>query len=94
MLSDADNVEEALLDIEDFVREEVAMILKPDNSGGQGGTGSQPNQPTGHEAPPVITPGQSAPVDARNLEDVSKLTGPARSRAILRNSMKQKVLKK
>lgn len=83
MLSEADNVEEALLDIEDFVREESAKISNP--PGGQ-----VPSRgPVGHETPPAVTAGAPAPSAASSLEDVSNLTGPARSRAILRNNLKQ-----
>lgn len=87
MLSEADNVEEALLDIEDFVRENIPAGTQNQNQSGQGGA-SRPTPP-GHEAPPTVTTGAPAPVNAEGLEDVSKLTGVARSRAVLRNSMKK-----
>ena len=93
MLSEADNVEDALLDIEDFVREEVAGLSAPGNSGNQAGGNSQPNQPVGHETPPTVGAGNPAPVNSGVLEDTSKLTGVARSRAILRNALKQKGFK-
>lgn len=86
MLSESDDVEEALLDIEDFVREKVADIVpSSQNQSGQGG--SRATIPAGHETPPVSVgaPVRGNPVE---LEDVSKLTGTARSRAILRNKMK------
>ena len=92
MLSEADNVDEALLDIEDFVREQVAGMAIPvqgTQPSGQGG-GTRPSaSPTGHDTPPVVGGGSPAPVTGVEMEDVSKLTGPARSRAILRNSLKK-----
>ncbi len=87
MLSEADNVEEALLDIEDFVRENTPAGSSNSNQSGQGAA-SRPN-PTGHEAPPTVSPGAPAPVNAEGLEDISKLSGVARSRAVLRNSLKK-----
>ncbi|MBI4119369.1 MAG: hypothetical protein HY456_00800 [Parcubacteria group bacterium] len=92
MLSDADNVDEALLDIEDFVREQVAG-LTPQSQPQGSGKGTSPS-PTGHETPPSVGPGAPAPVTSVDLEDVSKLTGVARSRAVLRNTMKQQRGKK
>lgn len=86
MLTEADNLEEALLDIEDFVREKVLEIDVPANNNQPG----QPaQQPKGHEAPPVINSGSPAPADAAGLEDVSKLSGPARSQAAIRNAIKK-----
>lgn len=89
MLSDADNVEEALLDIEDFVREQVAGLKAPVNqqNGGQGAPRNA--NPAGHEAPPVVNNGAPAPSPAAGLEDVSNLRGAARSRAVLRNSLRK-----
>ena len=88
MLSEADNVDEALLDIEDFVRDQVAGLAPaPQNQSGQGG--GRAANPTGHETPPAISAGAPTPPSAVEEEDVSKLTGVARSRAVLRNSMKK-----
>lgn len=83
MLSKADNLEEALLDIEDFLRENVigidsVPIPMPQNNAGQK-----------NETPPVINSGAPAPVEAAGLEDVSKLTGTARSQAMIRNKMRE-----
>lgn len=90
MLSEADNVEEALLDIEDFVRDQVAGLTppqsSPQNQTGQGG--SRTAIPAGHETPPMSA-GAPTPPTAVEEEDVSKLTGVARSRAVLRNAMKK-----
>ena len=89
MLSEADNVDEALLDIEDFVREQVAGLSIPvvQNSG-QGGVRTA--NPAGHETPPAISAGAPTPPSAIEEEDISKLSGVARSRAVLRNAMKKK----
>jgi hypothetical protein len=81
-LSNADNVDEALLDIEDFVREESAKMKAP-NSGQPAGT-----KPA-HEIPPVINAAAPAPAGADELEDISKLSGPSRSRATIRNLVKK-----
>ena len=89
MLSEADSVEEALLDIEDFVREQAAAVVTPNSQPNSGQGGSSQANPPGHEAPPVVSAGAPAPVNAENLEDVSNLRGPARSQAILRNSIKK-----
>ena len=88
LLTESDNLEEAMLDIEDFVRDQVLSL---DNGGsvaipGMGGDA----QPKGHEAPPVINAGTPAPVSGDGLEDLSKLRGPARSQAAIRNMIKQK----
>ncbi len=92
MLSEADNVEEALLDIEEFVRDQVVGIVAPVSNNQQqvSGVGTRPStSPTGHDTPPVVGGGSPAPVTGVELEDISTLTGPARSRAILRNSLKK-----
>lgn len=90
MLSEADNVEEAMLDIEDFVREQsFASAQQPQQKPGE-----KSGQPAGHETPPTVVPGSPAPIDAKNFEDTSKLIGTARSRAILRNALKQRGLSK
>jgi hypothetical protein len=88
LLTQADNLEEAMLDIEDFVRDQVISL----ESGGAvaiPGMGGEA-QPKGHETPPVINAGTPAPVSADGLEDLTKLHGPARSQAAIRNVIKQK----
>jgi hypothetical protein len=85
MLSEASNVEEALLDIEDFVREEVAKLP---NSGVPLKTPSQ--GPQGHETPPSSGVGAPSNAPITDLEDLSRLSGPARSRAAIRNAIKVK----
>lgn len=92
MLSEADNVEEALLDIEEFVREQVAGLAIPPvivNQNQPGPGGSRAGTPAGHETPPAVSAGAPTPPTAIEEEDVSKLTGVARSRAVLRNAMKK-----
>ena len=85
MLSDADNVEEALLDIEDFVREQVAGLTVQN----QPGQGTGKSEPTGHQTPSVVNQGAPAPTGPGNLENIDGLRGTALSRAILRNKMRQ-----
>lgn len=87
MLSEADNLEEALLDIEDFVSEQIAAI----GDGGNNVTvasGTRPAPQENHEVPPVHSSGP-APVKGDEMEDISKLTGNAKSRAIIRNSLRK-----
>jgi len=88
MLSEADNAEEALLDIEDFVRLKITEIGSSQPGGtGQGGVGSRPANPPAHETPPVGG-GDPAPTKPDGLEDTSKLKGSEKTRAILRNQLK------
>jgi len=84
MLSNADNLEEAMLDIEDFCRDQ-ALALESSAQGQNGG--NKPEQK--NEIPPVINSGSPAPVVAVGLEDLSKLSGPARSQAAIRNKLKE-----
>ena len=91
MLSNADTVEEAMFDIADFVREQIISIPVQSIQQNNQGDGSRANNtPTGHDTPPVVGGGSPAHVNGVEMEDFSKLTGPARSRAILRNSIKMK----
>jgi RNA polymerase-binding transcription factor DksA len=90
MLSEADNLEEALLDIEDFVIDQIGKI---DSGDGipvtvKTGDGTRP-APTSVDTPPTGASGAATPT-GNEIEDTSKLTGPARSRAILRNSIRAK----
>lgn len=89
MLSEADNVEEALLDIEDFVRDQVAGLAIPAPLNQPGPGGVRTATPAGHETPPIVSAGAPTSPSAIEEEDVSKLVGVARSRAILRNAMKK-----
>ncbi len=86
MLSNADNIEEAMLDIEDFVQEQVTLDLNLKGGASQPG---KPNQPSGHETPPNTNGGNSNPAGNPSLEDTSKLSGPARSQATIRNALKK-----
>ena len=83
-LSEADNAEEALLDVEDFVREQCAGLTLPNNP-----APGAPGNPPGHETPKTVNPGSPAPAITAGLEDVSNLRGVALSRAVLRNKIKQ-----
>lgn len=89
MLSEADNVEEALLDIEEFVRDQVVGLAIPPVVQIPGPGGGRAATPAGHETPPVVSAGAPTPPTAVEEEDISKLTGMARSRAILRNLVKK-----
>ena len=88
MLSEADTVEEALLDIEDFVRENSVADPKLNQNQSGGGHSSQA-APPGHEAPPGASGGAPAPANAEGLEDTTNLKGAARSQAMIRNAVKK-----
>ena len=88
VLSDADNVDEALLDVEDFVQEQVAGLKPAASQPGDVGKPVQSN-PAGHETPPVVNSGSPAQASAAGLEEVSNLQGANLSRAVLRNVIKK-----
>lgn len=87
MLTEAETLEEAILDIEDFVRDQVISLdTAPQSSNPQQSAQPQrPEQPAGHDAPPSVSSGAPASGDASGMEDTSKLSGPSRSQATLRN---------
>lgn len=85
-LSEADDLEEAMLDIEDFVREQVIPLDLNLPAAGNPAPGATP---PGVTTPPVINNSTPAPAVAVELEDLSKLTGSARSTAAIRNSIKK-----
>lgn len=91
-LSDADNLEDAMVDIENFIDEEVTSLRTAPTSQPQTIPGAQPpvaqQQPAGIQTPPVIGAGAPAPSDATQLEDLSKLSGPKRSQAAIRNLLR------
>ena len=84
-LSESKDQETVLADIEEFLSEEAAAlkVLPPKQQT------LPPHQPQGHETPPKVGTGSPAALPAEGLEDVSGLTGPARSRAIFRNLQKK-----
>ena len=85
-LSEADNEDEALLDIEDYVREEVAAMGIPTTTPGQ--PAPKPNTPPGHDTPPKVNGGAPAHSPA-DVEDTSRLRGDARAMATLRNVIRK-----
>ena len=89
--SEAHDLENAKLDIEDFLREELAA--NPPSNGQQPGQQPAPRKaadPQGHETPPHNATGAPAAAPNDQLEDLSTLSGPARSKAAFRNAMKKK----
>ncbi len=89
MFSEAETLDEAMYDIEDklieLAQSEPANNTTPPANGVTPPANNQPNR----ETPPVVTPGNPAPVDAGVLEDTSKLRGTERSTATLRNTFKK-----
>ncbi len=87
LLSSADSVDEALLDIEDFVKDQVIGLSLPAQ---QAQTQvQQKTDPKGHETPTAVSGGSPAPASAAGLENVDGLRGVALSRAVLRNSLRK-----
>lgn len=85
LLSTADNAEEAMLDIEDFVKDQVIGLSLPAQQ-----TQTQPKtDPKGHETPTAVSGGSPAPASAAGLENVDGLRGVALSRAVLRNTLRK-----
>lgn len=91
MLSNADNLEEALLDIEDFVRDQVGKLdsAPAQQPHGQQGAPSS-GDPAGHETPAKVGAGVPSQTSDAGLEDTSNLRGVSLSRATLRNAIKKK----
>lgn len=89
-LSNADNLDEALLDIEDFLHDQVLNNLDQNPANPNMNPAQKTDQPAGHETPPAINSGSQANAGEAEFEDVSKLTGPAKSQAMIRNAMRKK----
>lgn len=90
--SEATDLENAKLDIEDFLREEIAAV-PPGSATPPAGAPPAPrkaNEPPGHETPPHVSAGSPAAPPSDQLEDLSRLSGPERSKAAFRNAMKKK----
>lgn len=87
VISQASTLDEALLDIEDYLNDTVGKIDL-----GMGGTTVVKRDgdatPAGVVTPPAI-PGGPTKSDPVGLEDTSKLRGPARSVASIRNVLKK-----
>lgn len=88
MLSTADNLEEALLDIEDFLIEQADQIGDGIPVVIKDGNGTRPIASSNHEIPPTSAGGAATPT-GDEVEDTSKLTGSARTRAMIRNSARK-----
>lgn len=87
LLSQADNLEEAMLDIEDFIRDEVLSVESAPATTPT--TPAPGNNPPGHETPPAPGSGGPAPAGGTDFEDTSRLSGPAKTQAMIRNSMRK-----
>lgn len=81
-LSNADNVEEAIIDIEEFIQAELAPLTPKVEA-------PAPKGPSGVETPPAPGGGAPAPANSEVLEDLSKLPPSERAIAALRNAAKK-----
>lgn len=82
-LSNATDPEEILLDVEDYLREEM-NDLKASTTAASAAAAPAAT----HEAPPVSNSGAPVIPASVELEKLDGLTGPARTQAILRNQLK------
>ena len=93
ILSNATSVEEAIIDIEEFIGEQVAG-LKTQPGQPQGTGGSHPTDPTGHETPATVNAASPAVTDEGSFENLEGLAGEDRSRAAIRNIIKKNSARK
>ena len=86
------DLESAKMDLEDFLREEIAAVPPSTTPPGQPPAPAHrnANEPPGHETPPHVGAGSPAAPPSDQLEDLSRLSGPARSQAAFRNAVKKK----
>ena len=88
MLSTAETLEDAMYDIEDKLIE-LSGVQDPSNPN----PSTLPPNPSSfqpsRETPPIVTPGNPAPIDAGALEATEGLRGSERSMAVLRNTIKK-----
>jgi hypothetical protein len=81
--TDSRDAVEAAEDIENYLYDEIIPDLTPG-----AGIPVPEVKPVG-EVPPVVNQGTPAPVQAGVVEDTRNLTGPARSRGMIRNIIRQ-----
>lgn len=82
---ESNTIDELMLDVEDFLNDEIEKIPVTVVK-----TPPQENtDPKGHETPDNVGGGGSQNTSNQGLEDISNLTGTARSRAVLRNAIKK-----
>lgn len=90
-LSEADNLDDALIDIEEFLDQQATEArAEGAGQGGDGGAPAKKGEPAGVETPPRVNSAVPAPATPAGLEDTSGLHGPALSRAKIRNAIKKK----
>lgn len=88
MLSTAETLEDAMYDIEDKLIE-LSGVQDPSNPNPSTIQPNPANLPPSRETPPIVTPGNPAPIDAGALENLEGLRGSERSTAALRNAFKR-----
>lgn len=88
MLTDAETLEDAMYDIEDKLLE-MAGSPDPSNPNPSNLPFNPSSLPSSRETPPIVTPGNPAPIDAGALEATEGLRGSERSMAVLRNTIKK-----
>lgn len=90
VLSNANSVEEAMLDIEEFIGEQVVELKTTQPGQSQVPGSSQPTGIPGHETPAVVNPASPAPADQGAIENLDGLTGESKTRAAIRNVLRAK----
>lgn len=89
-VTDAEDPEVALLDVEDYLRDVAGKIdvshLPPAPNGAN--SVQKPQDAPNRETPPVITPGSPAPAGSSAAEDTTNLRGNAKTQAMVRNKLR------
>lgn len=89
-VTDAEDPEVALLDVEDYLRDVAGKIdvshLPPAPNGAN--SVQKPQDAPNRETPPVITPGSPAPAGSSAAEDTTNLRGAAKTQAMVRNKLR------
>lgn len=91
-LSDAETLEESIIDIEQFLGEQAAAVADAPNPTPAPTNPVNPAAPVTQprpETPPTVNHGNPAPAPAAGLEDTSNLRGAARSQAMIRNKVRE-----
>lgn len=86
-VTEAEDPEEAFLDVEDYLRD-VAEKIDVSQISGTGNSAPKPQDAPNRETPPTITPGSPAPAGSSAAEDTTNLRGTAKTQAMVRNKLR------